>query len=35
MMRPRSEIGQALIGWASLIGLAGLATLGLMGMGHI
>jgi hypothetical protein len=38
MMRPRTQIGQALVGWASLLGLAGLATaagLGLMGIGHI
>jgi hypothetical protein len=38
MMRPRTQIGQALVGWASLLGLVGLASaagLGLMGMGHI
>jgi hypothetical protein len=38
MMRPKTQIGQALLGWASLLGLVGLATtagLGLMGMGHI
>ena len=38
MMRPRTQIGQAMLGWASMLGIVGLATaagLGLMGMGHI
>lgn len=37
-MRPKTQIGQALVGWVSLLGLSGLAVaagLGLMGMGHI
>jgi hypothetical protein len=38
MMRPKTPIGQAVVGWMSLLGLVGLASaagLGLMGMGHI
>lgn len=38
MMRPKTQIGQALVGWVSLLGLVGLASvagIGLMGMGHI
>lgn len=38
MMRPKTYIGQAMMGWLSLVGLAGLvgaAGLGLMGLAHI